>query len=111
MMERERWKPPENPFMKINFDAAYKKDDNRSCSGIVIKKGVMAVEVKGDALSVIKNLQKGGDESRKFVLSLKTVNGEGGKKSIEDHNSLMLVVSICNLRELKSFRKDKRVMA
>ncbi|MBA0810299.1 hypothetical protein Gohar_002303, partial [Gossypium harknessii] len=37
MMERERWKPPENPFVKINFDAAYKKDDNRSCSGIVIK--------------------------------------------------------------------------
>ncbi|MBA0597482.1 hypothetical protein Gorai_007286 [Gossypium raimondii] len=36
MMERERWKPPENPFVKINFDAAYKKDDNRSCSGIVI---------------------------------------------------------------------------
>ncbi|MBA0661616.1 hypothetical protein Goklo_005892 [Gossypium klotzschianum] len=37
MMVRERWKPPENPFVKINFDAAYKKDDNRSCSGIVIK--------------------------------------------------------------------------
>ncbi|MBA0868894.1 hypothetical protein Goshw_020218 [Gossypium schwendimanii] len=34
----------------------------------------MAVEVEGDALSVVKNLQKGGDDSRKFVLSLKTVN-------------------------------------
>ncbi|PPD93518.1 hypothetical protein GOBAR_DD09547 [Gossypium barbadense] len=62
MMERERWKPPENPFVKINFDAAYKKDDKRSCSGIVINdsdgrqmplgldSGVMAVEVEGDAL-------------------------------------------------------------
>ncbi|MBA0729638.1 hypothetical protein Golax_023392, partial [Gossypium laxum] len=31
----ERWKPLESPFVKINFDDAFKKDEHRSCSGIV----------------------------------------------------------------------------
>ncbi|MBA0790992.1 hypothetical protein Gohar_015600 [Gossypium harknessii] len=36
-MELEKWWPLENPFVKINFDAAYRKHENKSCSGIVIK--------------------------------------------------------------------------
>ncbi|MBA0838804.1 hypothetical protein Goarm_004594 [Gossypium armourianum] len=34
MMERERWKPPENPFVKINFDAAYKEHGQRPMNGV-----------------------------------------------------------------------------
>ncbi|KAK5824516.1 hypothetical protein PVK06_019291 [Gossypium arboreum] len=74
MMERERWKPPENPFVKINFDSAYKKDENRSCSGIVIKdsdgrvlgsrivlnKNVLLV-FEVDALVCVKGFQLGLD--------------------------------------------------
>ncbi|MBA0582282.1 hypothetical protein Gorai_024433 [Gossypium raimondii] len=35
--EVERWKPPEIPFVKINFDVAYNKEEHRSCSGIVVR--------------------------------------------------------------------------
>ncbi|MBA0832438.1 hypothetical protein Goarm_016827, partial [Gossypium armourianum] len=32
-----RWKPPDNPFVRINFDAAYKTTNKMSCSGLVIR--------------------------------------------------------------------------
>ncbi|KAK5812090.1 hypothetical protein PVK06_027494 [Gossypium arboreum] len=31
------WKTVQNPFVKINFDAGFCKQDNRSCSGITIR--------------------------------------------------------------------------
>ncbi|MBA0560989.1 hypothetical protein Golob_017851 [Gossypium lobatum] len=31
------WKAPQNPFVKINFDAGFCKQDNRSCSEIIIR--------------------------------------------------------------------------
>ncbi|MBA0736767.1 hypothetical protein Gogos_010272 [Gossypium gossypioides] len=31
------WKAPQNPFVKINFDAGFCKQDNKSCSGIIIR--------------------------------------------------------------------------
>ncbi|KAH1072434.1 hypothetical protein J1N35_024762 [Gossypium stocksii] len=34
-MVEERWKPSKSPFVKINFDGAFKKDEHRSCSRIV----------------------------------------------------------------------------
>ncbi|KAK5819423.1 hypothetical protein PVK06_024423 [Gossypium arboreum] len=31
-MELKRWQPTKPPFVKINFDAAYRKKDENSCS-------------------------------------------------------------------------------
>lgn len=31
------WKPPKILFARINFDVAYNKNDNSSCSGLVVK--------------------------------------------------------------------------
>ncbi|MBA0642494.1 hypothetical protein Goklo_026871 [Gossypium klotzschianum] len=31
------WKATQNPFVKINFDTGFCKQDNRSCSGIIIR--------------------------------------------------------------------------
>ncbi|MBA0803280.1 hypothetical protein Gohar_013513 [Gossypium harknessii] len=44
------WKAPQNPFVKINFDAGFCKQDNRSCSEIIIRN-------ETDCLSVIHNLK------------------------------------------------------
>ncbi|MBA0760300.1 hypothetical protein Gotri_023053 [Gossypium trilobum] len=34
-VENESWKPPKDPFLKINFDAAFQGNDRRSYSGAV----------------------------------------------------------------------------
>ncbi|PPD72803.1 hypothetical protein GOBAR_DD30294 [Gossypium barbadense] len=36
-MELKSWQPSKPLFVKINFDAAYKKQEEKSCSGIVIR--------------------------------------------------------------------------
>ncbi|KAK5825186.1 hypothetical protein PVK06_019993 [Gossypium arboreum] len=36
-MELKKWQPTENPFVKINFDAAYRKHESKSCSVIAIR--------------------------------------------------------------------------
>ncbi|MBA0754727.1 hypothetical protein Gogos_019835, partial [Gossypium gossypioides] len=33
----ERWRPPDPPFIKVNFEAAYSGSDLCSCAGIVIR--------------------------------------------------------------------------
>ncbi|MBA0811199.1 hypothetical protein Gohar_003123 [Gossypium harknessii] len=45
------WKALQNPFVKINFDAGLWKQDNRSCSGIIIRNDI-------DCLFVIHNLKE-----------------------------------------------------
>ncbi|MBA0849922.1 hypothetical protein Goshw_022779 [Gossypium schwendimanii] len=47
-VENESWKPPKDPFLKINFDAAFQGNDRRSYSGVM---------EEGDALSVIKKMR------------------------------------------------------
>ncbi|MBA0575344.1 hypothetical protein Golob_023982, partial [Gossypium lobatum] len=32
-----RWKPPKNPFARINLDATYKTLGKRSCLGLVVR--------------------------------------------------------------------------
>ncbi|MFQ6667002.1 hypothetical protein Gotur_033172 [Gossypium turneri] len=46
----DRWKPPQNSWVKLNFDAVYKAQLNKSCSGFVIrnKKG----EVMGSGITL-----------------------------------------------------------
>ncbi|MBA0686873.1 hypothetical protein Goari_014448 [Gossypium aridum] len=34
------WKVPQNPFVKINFDSGFCKEDNRSCFGIIIRNDI-----------------------------------------------------------------------
>ncbi|MBA0854320.1 hypothetical protein Goshw_029115 [Gossypium schwendimanii] len=61
-------KAPQNPFVKINFDVGFCKQDNRSCSGTIIRNnigaqmGFLNVEVEGDCLSVIRNLKENTGE-------------------------------------------------
>lgn len=33
----EIWKPPEDPYIKINFDTTLLESSSKSCSGIVIR--------------------------------------------------------------------------
>ncbi|MBA0820364.1 hypothetical protein Gohar_019817, partial [Gossypium harknessii] len=33
------WRPPQDPWVKLNFDAAYKIQTNKSCSGFIIRNG------------------------------------------------------------------------
>ncbi|MBA0880223.1 hypothetical protein Goshw_022233 [Gossypium schwendimanii] len=62
------WKASQNPFVKINFDAGFCKQDNRSCSEIIIRNETGAqicflnVEVEGDCLSIIDNLKENRGE-------------------------------------------------
>ncbi|MBA0832600.1 hypothetical protein Goarm_016983 [Gossypium armourianum] len=62
------WKVPQNPFVKINFETGFCKEDNRSCFGIIIRNDIGAqmsflnVEVEGDCLSVIRNLKENKKE-------------------------------------------------
>ncbi|MBA0771026.1 hypothetical protein Gotri_019559 [Gossypium trilobum] len=35
--EKKRWKCPQGGFIKINFDGAYNKSQNRSASGVVVR--------------------------------------------------------------------------
>ncbi|MBA0702951.1 hypothetical protein Goari_005640, partial [Gossypium aridum] len=35
--EKKRWKYPQGVFIKINFDGAYNKSQNRSASGVVVR--------------------------------------------------------------------------
>ncbi|MFQ6622026.1 hypothetical protein Gotur_002565 [Gossypium turneri] len=49
------WKATQNPFVKINFDVGFCKQDNRSCSGIIIRNDT-------DFLSMIHNLKENRGE-------------------------------------------------
>ncbi|XP_016743109.2 uncharacterized protein [Gossypium hirsutum] len=33
------WRPPQEPWVKLNFDAAYKTQTNKSCSGFIMRDG------------------------------------------------------------------------
>ncbi|MBA0603061.1 hypothetical protein Gorai_003221, partial [Gossypium raimondii] len=35
----EKWKPPEEPFFKVNFDAAFQSHSKRFWSGIIVRDG------------------------------------------------------------------------
>ncbi|MBA0741286.1 hypothetical protein Gogos_014451 [Gossypium gossypioides] len=59
----EQWKIPENLCVKLNFDAVYRNQEKKSCSGIIIRDskgqmgldlGIRAMEVEGDSLTVVK---------------------------------------------------------
>ncbi|MBA0578444.1 hypothetical protein Gorai_020726, partial [Gossypium raimondii] len=38
-IEYERWRPPDSPFLKINYDVAFNGKEMRSCTGIVVRNG------------------------------------------------------------------------
>ncbi|KAG8488156.1 hypothetical protein CXB51_018812 [Gossypium anomalum] len=38
-IEYERWRPPDSPFLKINYDVAFNGKGMRSCTGIVVRNG------------------------------------------------------------------------
>ncbi|MBA0803830.1 hypothetical protein Gohar_013999, partial [Gossypium harknessii] len=66
-IEGERWRPSEESFVNINFDAAFHKQSISSCSGIVVRDssgsiradlGVVRAEIVGDALSGIKKTSR-----------------------------------------------------
>ncbi|MFQ6650032.1 hypothetical protein Gotur_022158 [Gossypium turneri] len=56
------WRPPQDPWVKLNFDAAYKIQTNKSCSGFIIRngrgKGFFLVE--GDSRTVIEKINQEG---------------------------------------------------
>ncbi|KAA3465500.1 cinnamoyl-CoA reductase 1-like [Gossypium australe] len=81
----ENWRPPDDLNVKINFDAAFERQNNRSCTGIVIRNSsgkntyqqcsqqklshasrrldlvaesrFLRVEIEGDTLAIIRKLQ------------------------------------------------------
>ncbi|MBA0781912.1 hypothetical protein Gotri_002793, partial [Gossypium trilobum] len=74
-IETECWRPSETSHVKVNFDVAFSQQHKELCSGIVTRneegqilkaKAILfgaencflTVEIEGDALSVINNLQK-----------------------------------------------------
>ncbi|XP_040960303.1 uncharacterized protein [Gossypium hirsutum] len=54
----DRWKPPQASWVKLNFDAAYKVQSNKSCSGFIIRneKG----EVMGSGITLHSNVLDAG---------------------------------------------------
>ncbi|MBA0662526.1 hypothetical protein Goklo_006631, partial [Gossypium klotzschianum] len=92
----ERWRPSEESFVKINFDVAFHKQSNSSCSGIVtvqfgLDLGIVKAEIEGDALSVIKKVQYGNIDKSKisaYVLSTKMLSF-GYKAFLFKHTSRM----------------------
>ncbi|MBA0777333.1 hypothetical protein Gotri_005369 [Gossypium trilobum] len=59
------WKPPQDSWVKLNFDAAYKIQTKRSCSSFIIrnergKTGFVKVEVEGDSRTVIEKINQEG---------------------------------------------------
>ncbi|MBA0824472.1 hypothetical protein Goarm_021143 [Gossypium armourianum] len=50
----DRWKPPQASWVKLNFDATYKAQSNKSCSGFIIRneKG----EVMGSGITLHSNI-------------------------------------------------------
>ncbi|MBA0826707.1 hypothetical protein Goarm_011532 [Gossypium armourianum] len=50
----DRWKPPQTSWVKLNFDAAYKAQSNKSCSGFIIRneKG----KVMGSGITLHSNI-------------------------------------------------------
>ncbi|KAG8478246.1 hypothetical protein CXB51_028178 [Gossypium anomalum] len=111
-MRNTRWKPPDNPFVRINFDAAYKTTNKMSCSGLVIRGanrrvlgfkiildetipsifaaevltcvqglqrrldlGFTTMEIKGDALSVIKKAQRRDNDKLEIHAYIKDYQG------------------------------------
>ncbi|MBA0758995.1 hypothetical protein Gotri_021937 [Gossypium trilobum] len=54
----DRWKPPQASWVKLNFDAAYKVQSNKSCSGFIIRneKG----EVMGSGITLHSNILDAG---------------------------------------------------
>ncbi|KAG8501226.1 hypothetical protein CXB51_003348 [Gossypium anomalum] len=51
LLGNESWKPPKSPFARINFDIAYNKKDNRSCSGLVVRDSNVMVLVARTVLN------------------------------------------------------------
>ncbi|XWS24845.1 hypothetical protein CRYUN_Cryun27aG0019900 [Craigia yunnanensis] len=43
----QRWRPPDNGLVKVNFDGAFNSEDNRGGLGVVIRNGngVMGAKV------------------------------------------------------------------
>lgn len=154
----ELWKPPKSPFVKINFDVTFRKDEHKSCSGIVVRDsegmvlgsrvfhngwvplvfaveatvcsqglqmgldlGAIAVRVEGDALSVIKKLQKVEEDKSEISATIKVclwsskgfqmckfVNGKRSKKEcVKLLMGIVLISVLMKLGEGKSFGKWK----
>ncbi|PPS17262.1 hypothetical protein GOBAR_AA03314 [Gossypium barbadense] len=73
-MGNETWKPLSSPFVRINFDAALKKNDNHSCSRLVVRDSIgrvlgvkfvlndnMPSAFVAEALACVQGLQLGVD--------------------------------------------------
>ncbi|PPD74547.1 hypothetical protein GOBAR_DD28528 [Gossypium barbadense] len=154
----ELWKPPKSPFVKINFDVTFRKEEHKSCSGIVVRDsegmvlgsrvvhngwvalvfaveatvcsqglqmgldlGAIAVRVEGDALSVIKKLQKVEEDKSEISATIKVclwsskgfqmckfVNGKRSKKEcVKLLMGIVLISVLMKLGEGKSFGKWK----
>ncbi|MBA0714852.1 hypothetical protein Golax_013801 [Gossypium laxum] len=58
----ERWKIPEKPRVKLNFDVAYRIQEKKSCSALAciqaiqmgLDLGIRVAEVKANSLTVVK---------------------------------------------------------
>ncbi|MBA0848907.1 hypothetical protein Goshw_008595 [Gossypium schwendimanii] len=54
----DRWKPPQDSWVKLNFDAAYKVQSNKSCSGFIIRNE--EGEVMGSGITLHSNVLDAG---------------------------------------------------
>ncbi|MBA0841061.1 hypothetical protein Goarm_003579, partial [Gossypium armourianum] len=76
------WKLPQEHFVKINFDAGFCQQNNKSCSEIIIRDdsdrlsiGFSSVEIECDSLAVIQKLKEKGVERSKigaYICNIRT---------------------------------------
>ncbi|MFQ6650620.1 hypothetical protein Gotur_023253 [Gossypium turneri] len=89
----EKWRPPEEPFFKVNFDAAFQSHSKRFCLGIIVRDaarlrlhlGLKEMVLKGDALSVVRKLKSNNlDASEGLKRGDNTNLGEGMSEYLVD---------------------------
>lgn len=93
------WEPPPPSFIKINFDAAFSKEECKSCSGLVIK------DYNGQVVVTHKNIPSPFvAEAIAYVQSLKWGKELGFQKVIIEGDSLSTI------RKIQSENKDRSLI-
>ncbi|MBA0816643.1 hypothetical protein Gohar_001284 [Gossypium harknessii] len=86
----EKWRPPEEPFFKVNFDAAFQSHSKRALACLQAARlrlhlGLKEMVLKGDALSVVRKLKSNNlDASEGLKRGDNTNLGEGMSEYLVD---------------------------
>ncbi|XP_016752722.1 uncharacterized protein [Gossypium hirsutum] len=102
-MSQEPWKPPEQGFCKINFDAAVDTKNYRSCSGIIIR------DCNGDVMNstttINENVPSGFAAEALACLQGLEMGKNLGLKYVEIEGDSLAII-----KRVKSRNRDKSVI-